>query len=143
MGCHLVLHFATLFGLEFDIKDSVFLSPPAPTLPQLQKVSTRLALSVLCRLPFLFDWYRSYFDQSKGLESFWHQAILLRGRLLSQALAVSLQRTDTESFTCCIPTWMGSCRLAESGCYPECRGHYWREGPSYSIRQCQNILPCA
>lgn len=69
MGCHLVLHFATLFGLEFDIKDSVFLSPPAPTLPQLQKVSTRLALSVLCRLPFLFDWYRSYFDQSKGLES--------------------------------------------------------------------------
>ncbi|CUS24448.1 LAQU0S16e01948g1_1 [Lachancea quebecensis] len=69
MGCHLALHFATLFGMDFDIKDSVFLSPPAPVLPQLQKVSTRLALSVLCRLPFLFDWYRSYFDQSKGLQS--------------------------------------------------------------------------
>ncbi|SCU95095.1 LANO_0E09252g1_1 [Lachancea nothofagi CBS 11611] len=69
MGCHVAMHFILNFDTEYSIRDMVFLSPPAPNLPQLNTLTARLGLFVLGNLPVLFDWYRIYFDQSKGLQS--------------------------------------------------------------------------
>ncbi|SCV03156.1 LAME_0H08152g1_1 [Lachancea meyersii CBS 8951] len=69
LGCHIVMHFISEFASNYDIRDAVFLSPAAPDLPQLKSLMASIGLWVLAKVPVLFDWYRTYFDQKKGLES--------------------------------------------------------------------------
>ncbi|SCU88125.1 LAFA_0E10880g1_1 [Lachancea sp. 'fantastica'] len=83
LGCHVVMHFISEFSFKYDIREALFLSPAAPDLPQLKAPLTKLGLAVLSRVPALFDWYRIYLDQNKGLESsgikqFHHQADIYR-----------------------------------------------------------------
>ncbi|CEP61928.1 triacylglycerol lipase LALA0_S04e03840g [Lachancea lanzarotensis] len=69
LGCHVVMHFVSEFSSKYDIREILLLSPAAPDLPQLKAFFTKVSLTVLSKMPVLFDWYRIYFDQSKGLDS--------------------------------------------------------------------------
>lgn len=69
MGCHLAIHFYTQFQKHETINNLILFAPASPNLPQLNYLSTRVLLFLLFKMPFFFDFYRAWFDQSKGLQS--------------------------------------------------------------------------
>ncbi|CCD24202.1 triacylglycerol lipase NDAI_0C05430 [Naumovozyma dairenensis CBS 421] len=71
MGCYISLHLFYKSYTRFSFKKLVFLSPPKPQLDQLEKTNRKMQwlLRGILSLPWLFDFYRQWFDQSKGLSS--------------------------------------------------------------------------
>ncbi|CCK68057.1 triacylglycerol lipase KNAG_0A03770 [Huiozyma naganishii CBS 8797] len=71
MGCYLTLHFMTLFSKKYRIGKVVLLAPPKPEMIELNKDKrlVQVALNVLFRVPWVFSYYRTWFDQRKGLQS--------------------------------------------------------------------------
>ena len=71
MGCYLCLHFFETYSKNYDIRKIALLSPPKPIMTSLSKRNywTQWALWGVFKLPFIFDLYRNYFDQTRGLSS--------------------------------------------------------------------------
>lgn len=69
MGCYLASHFYQTYHRVNPINQIVFLSPPKRVLYELQRNVIQWGIWVGYKLPWLFDFYRSWFDQSKGLAS--------------------------------------------------------------------------
>lgn len=80
MGCYLSLHFLTKYINQWSISNITLLAPPPPNVIHLNKgkVLTQTVLQVLYKFPWVFTFYREWFDQNKGLHSsginkFFHQ----------------------------------------------------------------------
>ncbi|KAG0664095.1 hypothetical protein C6P45_000709 [Maudiozyma exigua] len=72
MGCYIALHlFQKLSQEEPDINSLILMAPPKINIPQLRKgyTLTQFGLYTLSLFPAIFDYYRTKFDQSKGLQS--------------------------------------------------------------------------
>ncbi|CCF58463.1 hypothetical protein KAFR_0E03110 [Kazachstania africana CBS 2517] len=71
MGTHLALHFYELFNKKYTVEKLILVSPPKPQIDQLAKNRTfiQFGLRTLFKLPWVFDFYRVWLDQSKGLQS--------------------------------------------------------------------------
>ncbi|SMN19611.1 similar to Saccharomyces cerevisiae YBR204C LDH1 Serine hydrolase [Maudiozyma saulgeensis] len=71
MGCYISLHYFQKYVDEFKVLSLILLAPPKLYISQLRKgyTLTRLILYALSIFPFAFDYYRTRFDQSKGLKS--------------------------------------------------------------------------
>ncbi|AQZ14953.1 LDH1 (YBR204C) [Zygosaccharomyces parabailii] len=69
MGCYLAVHFYHLYQEHMVISQLVLLSPPKRAMTELQGSMVQWGLWVGYTWPWLFDFYRSWFDQSKGLSS--------------------------------------------------------------------------
>lgn len=71
MGCYLTLHYFNIFQNDWSFTNLTLLSPPAPSVSKLSKDNRLLqcTLKSLFRVPWLFTFYRQWFDQSKGLNS--------------------------------------------------------------------------
>lgn len=69
MGCYLAIHFCSAFQEQYSFQELVLLAPPSLDLPQVERTSTRVLMSLLFRWPWMFDIYRTQFDQSRGLRS--------------------------------------------------------------------------
>ena len=71
MGCYLALHFYVKYNELYSVKNIVLLGPPQPEMSILSKsnITVQFALKFLHRFPMIFDFYRNWFDQSKGLQS--------------------------------------------------------------------------
>ena len=71
MGCYLALHFYVKYNESYLVKNIVLLGPPQPEMSILSKnnITVQFALKFLHRFPGIFDFYRNWFDQSKGLQS--------------------------------------------------------------------------
>ncbi|KAL3235354.1 hypothetical protein RNJ44_00113 [Nakaseomyces bracarensis] len=70
MGCYICTHLYLKLSEQFHVKQIVMCTPPAPYVPILDKANWKMqfVFRVLLRVPILFDWYRSFFDRSYGLE---------------------------------------------------------------------------
>lgn len=80
MGCYLSLHFLTKYINQWSISDLILLAPPSPNVTHLdkQELLTQTILKFLYKVPWIFTFYREWFDQNKGLKSsginkFFHQ----------------------------------------------------------------------
>ncbi|CCH62635.1 hypothetical protein TBLA_0H03540 [Henningerozyma blattae CBS 6284] len=73
MGCYLVLHFFNSFQTktEYKISQLILTSPPKKKIEPLDKNNrlNQFGLQLLYKLPIIQDFYRSWFDQPKGLKS--------------------------------------------------------------------------
>lgn len=71
MGCYISLHFYQLYCSNFLIDKIVLLSPPKRSVDQLAKGNYLVQLGLLAgyKFPWIFDLYRGWFDQCKGLSS--------------------------------------------------------------------------
>ncbi|CAR28658.1 hypothetical protein ZYGR_0U00160 [Zygosaccharomyces rouxii] len=69
MGCYLTSHFYEAYHKVHSINRIVLLSPPKRVLYELQGNVVQWGIWFGYKLPWLFDFYRSWFDQSKGLAS--------------------------------------------------------------------------
>lgn len=71
MGCYISLQYFERYYHEYNIDTVVLMAPPKVQLSQLRKGYTliQLGLSFLSKFPSFFDYYRTRFDQSKGLKS--------------------------------------------------------------------------
>lgn len=69
MGCYLAIHFYRMYHEQATIKQVILLSPPKKALTELQGSMIQWGLWIGYKWPWLFDFYRSWFDQSKGLSS--------------------------------------------------------------------------
>ena len=72
MGCYITLHlFQKFCQEELNICSLTLMAPPKINIPQLRKgyTLTQFGLYALSIFPAIFDYYRTRFDQSKGLQS--------------------------------------------------------------------------
>lgn len=71
MGCYISLHFYQIYASIYLINKIILLSPPRRTVDQLAKNNYLIQLGLLAgyKLPWIFDLYRGWFDQYKGLAS--------------------------------------------------------------------------
>lgn len=71
MGCYLAVHFYLIFHKSWCISRLVLLAPPKPNVDQLSKSKylIQFGLRTGFKFPWMFDIYRTRFDQSKGLSS--------------------------------------------------------------------------
>ncbi|CAB4253692.1 similar to Saccharomyces cerevisiae YBR204C LDH1 Serine hydrolase [Maudiozyma barnettii] len=71
MGCYISLHYFQKYIADFHLRSLILLSPPKVYIPQLRKgySVTQLGLYALSVFPSAFDYYRTRFDQSRGLKS--------------------------------------------------------------------------
>lgn len=71
MGCYLAVHFYKMFHEAYNIDKLVLLAPPNPNVHQLSKSKylIQFCLRTGFKYPWMFDIYRTKFDQSKGLSS--------------------------------------------------------------------------
>lgn len=71
MGCYLAIHFYLLFHETWPIRRLILLAPPKPDVDQLSKSKylIQFGLRTGFRFPWMFDIYRTKFDQNKGLSS--------------------------------------------------------------------------
>lgn len=69
MGCYLASHFYQAYHTIHSIDQIVLLSPPKKVLYELQGNMVQWGIWAGYNFPWLFDFYRTWFDQSKGLTS--------------------------------------------------------------------------
>lgn len=69
MGSYLASHFYHIYHTSYSIDGVLLLSPPKRVLEELQGNMVQWGIWVGYKWPWLFDFYRSYFDQCKGLSS--------------------------------------------------------------------------
>ena len=71
MGCYFGIKYLQVYSSYYNIEKLILLAPPEPKQGRLSKDSywTRLLIGAIFRAPWIFDLYRTRFDQSKGLSS--------------------------------------------------------------------------
>lgn len=71
MGCYLSLHFIEIYSKDYRLNHLVLLASPKPRIEQLDKSKwiNQYALKIVNKIPWTFDYYRTWLDQSKGLQS--------------------------------------------------------------------------
>lgn len=71
MGCYIASHFVQMYHEEYNIDKLVLTCPPPPSISTLRQDNyiMKMAMRGLMWAPFIFNIYRVWFDQSKGLNS--------------------------------------------------------------------------
>lgn len=70
MGNYINTHLVLALDPSYKVQNVIMCAPPAPHIPVLDKNNWKMqwVFRTMLRAPVLFDWYRSFFDRSYGLE---------------------------------------------------------------------------